>query len=164
MTPELYRKASSLLVELELVAQEIIAETHQAIVEGDLVALCRHYAAVDAFVADFKATRKPIEDARELLSYDQIPEAFFKAGVQPPLKVDGVGTVTVARRWAASMADKDQGFAWLRSNGASGLIIETVSAQTLAAFAKERAFEGKDLPEEIFTVSQNPYTRISGRK
>ena len=50
---------------------------------------------------------------------------------------------------------------WLRATGNEGIIIETVNAQTLAAFAKTQALAGKPLPDETFTVGVAPYTSIT---
>ena len=58
------------------------------------------------------------------------------------------------------MVRRDAAMKWLRDNDAGGLIIETVNASTLASFAKERAMEGKPLPEDTFKVGTAPYTSI----
>ena len=68
---------------------------------------------------------------------------------------------TVNQRWVASMPDKSTGMDWLRVTGNEGLIIETVNAQTLAAFAKTQALAGSPLPEDVFTVGVAPYTSIT---
>jgi hypothetical protein len=77
------------------------------------------------------------------------------------IKIDDVGRVTVNQRWVASMPDKEAGMNWLRVSGNDGLIIETVNAQTLAAFAKTQAIAGSPLPDAVFTVGVAPYTSIT---
>ena len=77
------------------------------------------------------------------------------------VKLDEVGRVTVAVRWVASMPDKTAGMDWLRSTGNEGLIVETVNAMTLAAFAKESALGGTPLPDDLFTVGTSNYTSIN---
>ena len=59
------------------------------------------------------------------------------------------------------MPDKSAGMDWLRVTGNEGLIIETVNAQTLAAFAKTQALAGSPLPDDTFTVGVAPYTSIT---
>ena len=55
------------------------------------------------------------------------------------------------------MPDKQAGMDWLRTTGNDGLIIETVNAQTLAAFAKTQALAGSPLPDQVFEVGVAPY-------
>ena len=68
--------------------------------------------------------------------------------------------VTVSYRWFASMVDKQAGMDWLRESGNGALIIETVAAPTLTAFAKDKAVNGQPLPGNLFTVGSTPYTSI----
>jgi|SRR5579864_784839 len=48
--------------------------------------------------------------------------------------------------------DEEAFFEWLRENGHGGLIRETVNAQTLKAWAKDRVHEGEPIPPQV-TVS-----------
>jgi hypothetical protein len=59
------------------------------------------------------------------------------------------------------MKDKTQGMDWLRETGNEGLIIATVNASTLAAFAKTQAIAGDPLPDAVFDVGVAPYTSIT---
>ena len=94
------------------------------------------------------------------LSYNLIPTMFDAQDVKT-IKIDDVGRVTVNQRWVASMPDKQAGMDWLRTTGNDGLIIETVNAQTLAAFAKTQALAGSPLPDEVFEVGVAPYVSIT---
>jgi hypothetical protein len=58
------------------------------------------------------------------------------------------------------MPDKEEGMNWLRATGNDGLIISTVSAQTLSSFAKDMALNGMPLPEEIFKVGTSQLVSI----
>jgi len=69
--------------------------------------------------------------------------------------------MTVIDRWSAKILDKVKAFAWLRSTGNEGLILETVNAQTLGAFAKGEVIKGNPLPDDIFQVTASPYTSIT---
>jgi len=175
MTPETRATFRVILDSLEEVAKQIIVETHRAIAaKGDVVGLVRHYDELDTFVDNLKDAGKPIAAALSSLTDEQIPEFFLNAGVKSPFTVDGVGTLVLSSRWSATMkpvgsnlpapspADRERGMDWVRAN-ASGLITETVNARTLASFAKERALEGNDLPEDIFTVTSHRYAYLKGR-
>ena len=74
----------------------------------------------------------------DALSYDILPTLFTNANVKT-INLEGYGRFTVNVRWTATMIDKRKGMEWLRETGNEGLIIETVNAQTLAAFAKAEA-------------------------
>jgi len=59
--------------------------------------------------------------------------------------------VTVSELLRVSVGeDKDKAKQWLRDNGLSELIIETVNAGTLASAAKAMAEEGKELDPDLF--------------
>jgi hypothetical protein len=127
---------------------------------GDIVALIRHFDKLRDKYRELKAKVERLEEEVNILSYTAIPDAFNASPVKPPLKIDDVGTVSIGHRWVASMPDKEVGFRWLRNTGNDSLIIETVNAQTLAAFAKAEASEGRPLPDEIFNVGISTYTSI----
>jgi len=59
------------------------------------------------------------------------------------------------------LAAEARGLGWLRGSNNEGMIIETVNAQTLGAFAREEAAAGRNLPEDIFRVSATPYVSIT---
>jgi hypothetical protein len=71
----------------------------------------------------------------------------------------------VSQRWSASILDKELGHRWLHDNGHGGLIIPTVNASSLSAFAKDlMENEGKELPEHIFKTGRLTYTSITKAK
>ena len=160
MSPETRELLSVALDALKRASDAIAKDTNAVIGAGDIVSLIRYYNELDNFVDDLKKTRAPIQKARDSLSCEHIPEAFFNAGVKSPFRVDGVGNVIVAYRWSASTPDKAKGLAWLRANNCEGLFVEAVDGEKLSAFAKKRALAGDDLPGDVFTVSARPYTVI----
>ena len=88
------------------------------------------------------------------LSYEQIPLAFDRAGIQS-VRVVGYGLVGLVRRWSCSFLEgkKEEGFEYLRNAGQGGMIIETVPASTLGAWAHAVTDEtGKEPNPEIFTT------------
>ena len=89
------------------------------------------------------------------LSYEQIPLAFDRAGISN-IRVTGYGLVGLTRKWSCSFLEgkKDEGFAYLRNAGQGGMIIETVPAPTLGAWAHIVTDEtGKEPDPEIFKTS-----------
>ena len=128
--------------------------------KGEIAPLVTHFAALRSEYDNLKDKLDSLEAEVKDLSYNLIPAAFDSQQVKT-INIKGVGRVTVNVRWVASMVAKVRGLEWLRSTGNDGIIIETVNAQTLASFAKEKALAGEPLPEEIFTVAQANHTSIT---
>lgn len=132
-----------------------------ALVErNDIPTIVKHFASLRTEYRALKDKLEKLEKEVDDLSYNLIPTMFDNQHVKT-IAIDDVGRVTVNQRWVASMPDKELGMGWLRSSGNGGIIIETVNAQTLASFAKQRALDGEPLPEPLFTVGTAPYTSIT---
>lgn len=161
MTPEtleLCDKACGALVRL---AGLVLEDTNREVDRNDHVSLIRHFNKVRVTTEQVKEARKALDQIEERLSREQVPDAMRAAKVKTITVID-VGRVTVAQRYACSIIDKDGGYKWLRDNGHGGLISETVNSSTLAGFAKNLVeVEGKELPEQYFKTSLNPYTSIT---
>ena len=135
-------------------------DTLELIEKNDIPLLVKHFAALRGEYDVLKAKIDKLDAEVKDLSYSLIPTMFAAQEVKT-VKIDNVGRVTVNQKWAASMPDKQVGMDWLRSTGNDGLIIETVNASTLAAFAKTQALAGSPLPEDVFNVGVAPYTSIT---
>ena len=135
-------------------------DTLELVEKGDVPTLVKHFAALRGEYDCLKDKIDKLKVEVDALSYNLIPSMFESQDVKT-IKIDGVGRVTVNQRWVASMTDKTVGMDWLRTTGNDGLIIETVNAQTLAAFAKTQALAGSPLPDDVFTVGVAPYTSIT---
>jgi hypothetical protein len=119
-----------------------------------------HFAALRTTFRELTAKMAKIQSHIEQLSQESIPTMFLNQRVKNTT-VEGVGRVTINHRWTASLLEKDQGFAWLRANNAEGIIIETVNAQTLGAFAKDRAEAKQPLPNDVFKISTTPFVSVT---
>lgn len=135
-------------------------DTLALVEKNDIPLLVKHFASLRTEYRALKDKLAKLENEVNDLSYNLIPTMFESQDVKT-IKIDDVGRVTVNQKWAASMPDKQLGMGWLRGSGNGGLIIETVNAQTLAAFAKSKALEGDPLPDGLFTVGVAPYTSIT---
>ena len=135
-------------------------DTMELVEKADIPLIVKHFAALRTEYRALKDKITKLETEVNDLSYNLIPTMFDAQDVKT-IKIDDVGRVTVNQKWAASMPDKSAGMDWLRVTGNEGLIIETVNAQTLAAFAKTQALAGSPLPEDVFTVGVAPYTSIT---
>jgi hypothetical protein len=166
MTPETLAALQAVADTLTKIAGTIRDEGRTAVASQDHVVVIKHFNDLRLVNATVKVAREALGEMEDNLSRVDIPDLFTlireRTGQKPPFNIEGVGRVTVSRRFSASMLDKEIGMDWLRKNGHGDLIQPTVNAQTLAAFAKNmQEVEGKDLPVEIFKVGTVPYTSIT---
>jgi len=95
----------------------------------------------------------------------RIPEAFEREQLQTLTTAEGDRATVVQKLYASILAEKrEQAFEWLRDNGHESLITEVVNAQTLSAFARAEAEQGRELPEEVFTTHQKPTVTLTRSK
>lgn len=135
-------------------------DTAEVIAENDIPKAVTYFAELQETVKALGAQLSKLNKHVDSLSYEILPTMFTNQDVKT-IKLDNVGRVTVNVRWSASMIDKETGLGWLRQTGNQGLIIETVNAQTLGAFAKDEVIAGRPLPDDVFTVSSRPFISIS---
>ena len=145
---------------LDRLLQDIEQETQAVIQQNDIQTAITHYAAFRDLLDALKTRTSALEKHAQSLSYQTLPTMFTNQNVKT-INVVGVGRVTINVRWNATMPDKEKGMEWLRSTGNGGLIIETVNAGTLTAFAKAEALSGHPLPESIFKVGTAQFTSIT---
>lgn len=136
------------------------ARTAEAVEQNDIPTAVTYFAQLRGAVKDLADQMSQLQKHVDQVSYELLPTMFQNQNVKS-IKVEGVGRVQINDRWSASMVNKANGLAWLRETGNESLIIETVSAQTLGAFAKEEVKAGKPLPSDIFKVSSTPYVSIT---
>jgi hypothetical protein len=163
MREQTLRALDNTVAALQIVASAVLVDTQEMIGKGDLVELIKHYAELREVTEAIKKARKALDDLEDHMSHEDVPDAFRRSSIKT-VSIDGVGRVTVAHKWGCSINDgkKPESFQWLRDGGNGGIIIETVNAQTLAAFAKaEVESHGRELPTDLFTTSLRPYTSIT---
>lgn len=144
---------------LDLLIERAARDTAEAVQQADIPTAVTWFHEYRETIRSLQAKMSILQSHVDMLSQEILPTMFGNQNVKT-IKVDDVGTVSINDRWSASMIDKASGMDWLHSTGNSGLIIETVNAQTLGAFAKDRALEGKPLPSDVFKVNATPYTSI----
>ena len=155
MKPETEAACKAALLALARVNAFLDAETKEAVSSDDPPNLVRYYADMREQGELMREAVAFVSKLEQNLSYEQIPLAFDRAGIQS-VRVVGYGLVGLTRRWSCSFLEgkKDEGFAWLREHGQGGMIIETVPAPTLGAWAHAVEVEtGKEPPTDIFKTS-----------
>lgn len=145
---------------LDSLFERAARDTVEVIEDGNIPKAVTYFAELRDTVRMLAEKMSALQKHVDGLSYEMLPTMLGNQDVRTII-VEGVGRVTVNDRWSASMLDKAKAFEWVRSTGNAGLIIETINAQTLGAFAKEETIAGRPLPNEIFKVSSTPYVSIT---
>jgi hypothetical protein len=145
---------------LDSLLERATRDTEEALATNDIPTAVVYFDELRNTVKGLAEKVSSLQKHVDALSMEQLPTMFANQDVQT-IKLENVGRVTVNVRWSASMPDKEMGLGWLRQTNNAGMIIETVNAQTLGAFAKEETARGRPLPSEIFKVTSSPYISIT---
>jgi hypothetical protein len=130
-------------------------EGRDTLATGDPAELVRHYVDLRDQAEVIRDVTGGFSKMEQALSYTIIPTAFDTAGIEN-VRVTGYGLVGLTRRWSCSILEgkKEAGLNYLRATGQEGMIIETVPAPTLGAWARSETEEnGKEPPDSIFKTS-----------
>jgi hypothetical protein len=129
--------------------------------------------SVEPIIFAFDALRECNDKIKEITTILNIMEArvssqcvpdLFKLRKVKNINIEGVGRVSIGRRWSCSILNgqKANAYKWLRDGGNGALITETINGQTLGAFAHDLSdTKGLDMPDKLFKTSINPYTSIT---
>ena len=103
---------------------------------------------------------KKINEVYDFLRITKIPTVMNDEGIDR-ISVKGVGRVSITADMHVSIkADKKEAFyTWLRDNGRTDLISETVNPSTLKSSVKKMFQNGEIPPEELLNIS--PFERAS---
>lgn len=106
--------------------------------------------------------RKAVGKKIDFMNKVMIPE-MLEAHGSDKVQIPEIGrSFYILTKTSCSMLDKEKGMKWLRDRGDGSLISETVSAGTLASYAKDLVVnEGVDMPDDIFKLSTYNITGVS---
>lgn len=137
-------------------------ETAEYLERDDIPGLLWHFSKLRDAFHRIEEKFDALKDEVESISTRDIPTLFGNHRVRT-INIEGIGRCTINTRWFASMRKglKPSCLDWLRANKADGLIIETVAAPTLTAFAKQSALDGSPLPDDLFDVGTKLNTSIT---
>ena len=155
MKPETEAACAHALSSIHKAVARIDSEGREAITQDNPAELVRHYADLREWAVFLRDAVAQLSKMEQAMSYEIIPLAFDRAGIKN-IKVIGYGLVSLTRRWACSILEgkKEAGLAYLRDQGQGGMIIETVPAPTLTAWAHAVTDEtGVEPPPDIFKTS-----------
>lgn len=114
-----------------------------------------HYASLKEAYDSLGATMKILYKLQQRQQYDVMPGIMINNNIRNYTSDRISKRFQLSTRLSCSMLDKPRGHEWLRENGQGDIIVPTVNAQTLAAFAKSYIEDtGLDLPDDIFKVHQ----------
>ena len=160
MNQETKTTAAVIAAELDDLLKSAENDTAAVVASADIPTTAIHYAELSDVVDGLSKRLSALKKHVDALSYDILPTLFTNQQVKT-INIDGYGRFTVNVRWTATMIDKRKGMEWLTSTGNEGLIITTVNAQTLSAFAKAEALAGKPLPSDVFKVGTAQHMSVT---
>ena len=135
-------------------------DTQEIIARNDIPSTVTHFAVFRDTVKDLAAKVAELQKHVDSLSYEILPTMMGNQNVKT-ITLPDIGRVTINVRWSASMLNKEKGMEWLKTSGNEGLVIETVNAMTLAAFAKAETLAGRPLPDFLFKVGTAQHISIT---
>lgn len=151
--------STNVLVQLKKYINEL-TEIELVSKQGPATELARHYIDVRNFYDALHDVSKELTKLKDQMSYQDIPAAFEREGTTTLTLRDGY-RVTISALVRASTKDMETGIAWMDAQGHGALAKRTINAQTLAAFARAEMEEGRELPEDVFTVHVGQNTSVT---
>lgn len=153
------------LYEVEEALAKAVAATEQYLEKVQTlptIEVLRTYARLKASTDALKKTMTKLNALAQHQQYNVVPNIMKANGIRNFTDDELMVRFGISSRWSCKILDKPLGYQWLRENGAEALIVETVNAQTLGAFAGSRAEdEGLDMPEGIFEAKQASYATVT---
>lgn len=144
---------------------------HLAMTEDSLDETVQAWVQSRALADTVKALKTEIDDLVTELRDNHVPWQIDLHNSDHGLKEGAavrhaLGLIKINHHVKASVSNgmKPEAYAWLRKNGLGGVIIETISAQTLGRTARELIEDGKDLPPDYFTVNTHRYASFEEEK
>jgi hypothetical protein len=103
---------------------------------------------------------KAINKEYDFLRITKVPQKMEDEGIER-LSVAGVGRVSLTADMHVSIkaSQRERFYEWLRDNGRTDLLQETINPSTLKAAVKGMYKSGEEVPEDLLNVS--PFTRAS---
>ncbi len=164
MKPETQAACEAAKRALETARAAIFADAQAAIAANEAPDLVRFYADMREELDLMGETITEFNKLEKDLSYTRIPACFDAHGIQN-IRLPGYGLVGLNRRWSCSILDKPKGHEYLRKHGQGGMIIETVNAMTLGAWAREETEEkGREPPDDVFKTTVARYVSLTRSK
>lgn len=123
--------------------------------------LMAYYRTREAYDA-LDAQRKRLYHIKDALDKKLVPQAF-ESSKQSKTTIPEINcTFYTLTKYSASILDKPKGYEWLRGNGLSEIITETVNAGTLASALKSFVEENAiDPPGDLFKFNSYLTTGMS---
>jgi hypothetical protein len=164
MKPETQAACEAAKKALETARASLFAEAESAISVNEAPDLVRFYADMREELESMASTISELNKLDKDLSYTRVPACFDAHGIQN-IRIPGYGLVGLNRRWSCSILDKPKGYKYLRDNGQGGMIIETVNALSLGAWAREEVEDkGIEPPDDVFKTSVARYVSLTRSK
>lgn len=121
-------------------------------------ALIKRQYVLEIMSAKIKEGKTLIENQLTYLKKTILADKMDEEGIKS-MSLEGVGTVRVQGDIYATIktGKLQEAVEWLCDNGHGGLVKETVNANSFTALARQYHKEGKEMPEDLFSIT--PYSK-----
>lgn len=136
-----------------------------------LIELGQELVSLKDEIAEHEAALKLLKERYEALRKHDIPDEMQRLGLKT---TDGKGSVLLADGTRLTLtttlyadvkaADREKFYAWMKQNGHSSLVKESVNTNTLRAFCKELMEDEKPLPPMVSTYFETAVTVTRSKK
>lgn len=156
------QRVASAINELAEACGVLDREARSAYRKGPVTA-ARAFVVVHRLEAKLEEASKVLKGTFNRMKTRDIPTLFDERGLPNLPLEEGFRVGCNSLLYASVRGDrKDEAFEWLRAHGAEDLIVETVNASTLSAFARHLdKEENRTLPDDLFSSEYIPSTSVT---
>ena len=132
--------------------------------QNPIIAAAKQLKTVKEKIDELKAQTTELQKDYDRLRFHVLPDLIVDSGLETPLRVADVGTLSLTDDVRAAIVpeNKDDALTWLDDQGYGDLVKPTIASASLKSLIKDRLEKGEALPQELFKV--DVFTRAALRK
>ena len=132
--------------------------------QNPIISAAKQLKTVKEKIDELKAQTTELQKEYDRLRFHVLPDLMVDSGLETPLRVADVGTLSLTDDVRAAIVpeNKDDALTWLDDHGYGDLVKPTIPPVSLKSLIKERLEKGEALPQDLFKV--DVFTRASLRK
>ena len=129
-----------------------------------IISAAKEFKTLKEKIDALKDETSELQKEYDRLRFHVLPDLMVDSGLETPLRVADVGTLSLTDDVRAAVVNehKYDALVWLGDQGYGDLVKPTIAPASLKSLVKERIEKGEDIPQELFKV--DVFTRASLRK
>lgn len=132
--------------------------------QNPIISAAKRFKMLKEKLDTLKAETTEVQKEYDRLRFNELPDLMVDSGLETPLRVADVGTISLTDdiRAAVVPENKDDALTWLDDHGYGDLVKPNIAPASLKSLIKDRIEKGEATPQELFKV--DVFTRASLRK